>query len=85
MNEPQRRLEELRQELETNSRLRLLIVAVARDAADMELRHLYKTNDAAVMIRGTGIAEGMEKLASLLTNPSTSRKRSARTAGEDLA
>lgn len=85
MNEAERQLEELRQELETNSRLRHLIAAVAKNMADAELRHLYKTNDAAAMIRGTGIAEGVEKLSALLTSPTRSKKRSRPgTAADDL-
>lgn len=84
MNEAQRRLEELRQELETNSRLRHLIAAIAKDCADAELRHLYKTNDAAVLIRGTGIAEGMEKLASHLTATRPAKRSRNGTAADDL-
>lgn len=84
MNEAQRRIEELRQELETNSRLRHLITAVAKDYADAELRHLYKTNDAAALIRGTGRAEGMEKFASYLTVTRPTKRSRNGTAADDL-
>lgn len=83
MSEAQRRLDELRQELETNSRLRHLLQLIAKDFADAELRHLYKTNEAAAMIRGTGLAEGAEKFVALITT-GPDRRSKRKTAGSDL-
>ena len=64
---PDQRLLELRKELLLHDRLASLLVEVARDQADAELRVMYKTLDPAAMMRQTGIAEGIEKLAREIT------------------
>ena len=64
---PDQRLLELRKELLLHDRLASLLVEVARDQADAELRVMYKTLDPAAMMRQTGIAEGIEKFAKEIT------------------
>ena len=71
---PDQRLLELRKELLLHDRLASLLVEVARDQADAELRVMYKTLDPAAMMRQTGIAEGIEKFAKEITKaPKTSQ------------
>ena len=64
---PKQILEELHKELETNSRLRELLSEYATAYANSALRSLYTTNDAAAMIRQSGMAEGVEKFVADLT------------------
>ena len=64
---PEQKLLELRKELLLHDRLAGLIVDVARDLANAELRVMYKTLDPAAMMRQTGIAEGIEKFAKEIT------------------
>lgn len=58
---------EIRKALVADERLADMLKQVAKSMADKELRHLYTTNEAAAMIRGTGIAEGIEKLVTVIT------------------
>lgn len=70
---PEQKLLELRKELLLHDRLAGLLVDVARDLANAELRVMYKTLDPAALMRQTGIAEGIEKLAKEITKaPKTS-------------
>jgi len=64
---PKQILEELHKELESNSRLRELLSEYATAYANSALRSLYTTNDAAAMIRQSGMAEGVEKFVADLT------------------
>lgn len=78
---PEQELNEVRKELAVNERLAQLILSVAKHQANAEFRHMYKSNEAAIMIRQTGIAEGIEKLAAAITaspvaaRPSDDRKQ----------
>lgn len=60
-------LTEIRKALAVDERLASMLLQVAKGMADKELRHLYSTNEAAAMIRGTGIAEGIEKFVATIT------------------
>ena len=64
---PDQRLLELRKELLLHDRLARLLVEVARDMADAELRVMYRSLDPAVLMRQTGLAEGIEKIATEIT------------------
>lgn len=66
---PEQALNECRKELALNERLASMLRQVAKAMADRELRHCYNTNDAGTIIRQTGIAEGIEKLAVELNKP----------------
>jgi hypothetical protein len=60
-------LEEIHKELETNSRLCGLLTDYATAYASAALRRLYTTNDAAALIRQSGMAEGVEMFVADLT------------------
>lgn len=66
---PEQRINEIRKELLLNERLTTLLVEEAKHYADASLRKSYSTNDAALLIRQAGLAEGVEKFVSLITKP----------------
>lgn len=66
---PEQALNELRKEMALNERLAGLLKQVAKSMADQELRHNYTTNEPAIMIRQTGIAQGIEKLVTEISKP----------------
>lgn len=61
-------LQELRKEFQ-DERLQGLIRQVTKAMADQELRLCYTTNESALLIRQTGVAEGMERLVREITKP----------------
>lgn len=63
----QQRLDEIRKELAINGRLRELIIEAGHDFANEALRKQYHTNDAAMLIRQAGLAEGAEKFIDAIT------------------
>lgn len=73
---PEQRLHELRKELARNERLASLLREVAHDYANTALRKQYQTNEAALLIRQAGLAEGAEKFVSDITKlPSATPER----------
>lgn len=58
---PEQTLLELQKALVGDERLAGLLQAHARHYADTTLRKLYSTVDPALMIRQTGMAEGVEQ------------------------
>lgn len=61
-------LQELRKAF-LDERLLGMIRQVSKAMADQELRLCYTTNEAAVLIRQAGVAEGMERLVREITKP----------------
>lgn len=59
--------EELRKELTASERIRELLLIASRNFADKSLRQLYKHNDASILIRQAGIAEGVELFVADIT------------------
>lgn len=68
---PGQRLHEVQKALAVDSRLAGLLVEVAKDFADAALRKLYTTNDAAILLRQAGLAEGAEQFARNITKAPT--------------
>lgn len=66
---PEQRLHKLRTELAVNADLGRLIAEVAHDYAFSVMRKCYSTNDAGLIIRQTGMAEGAELFVSSITKP----------------
>lgn len=64
---PKQILQEIHKEMEGNSRLVELLKEYGKSYADAALRRLYTTNDAAVLIRQAGMAEGAENIITDLT------------------
>jgi hypothetical protein len=60
-------LHEIRKELGINDRLAGLLTQYGKLFADTALRQSYQTNDAAVLIRQAGMAEGAEKFLKDIT------------------
>jgi hypothetical protein len=54
-----------------NARLSSLLGEVAQDWALAALRKQYHTNEAALLIRQAGLAEGAEKFVNDITKPPT--------------
>lgn len=61
-------LQELRKTF-LDERLLGMMRQVTKALADQELRVCYTTNEAALLIRQAGIAEGMERLLREITKP----------------
>lgn len=57
---PDQKLTRIQQELALNTELRELLVEFASTFATVALRKSYTTNDAAMLIRQSGMAEGVE-------------------------
>lgn len=64
---PEQELNELRKEIFANPRLVKLLEAEAKRYADSALRRQYTTNEAALLIRQAGMAEGVEQFITLIT------------------
>lgn len=60
-------LHEIQKELGINDRLAVLLTQYGKLFADAALRQGYHTNDAAVLIRQAGMAEGTEKFLKDIT------------------
>lgn len=60
-------LNEIRKELAMNSRLGRLLADFGELFSVVALRKTYSTNDAASLIRQSGMAEGVEKFVSDIT------------------
>ena len=76
---PEQRLLEIRKELAVNERLGRLITEAAQDFAYTAMRKNYTTNEAAAIIRFTGIADGAEQFAAAITKPPTASRTSDKT------
>lgn len=61
------RLNEIRKELLANQRLAGLLAEAAKEFADAALRRQYDTNDAAFLVRQSGMAQGAEMFLSEIT------------------
>ena len=72
---PEQRLLEVRKALAIDERLARLLVEVAEDYANTALRQSYTTNDAAMLIRQAGLAEGAEKFITHLTKAPTAASK----------
>lgn len=68
---PEQRLLEIRKALAIDERLAELLQLAAIDYANETLRRQYGTNDAAMLIRQAGLAEGAEKFIHTLTKAPT--------------
>jgi hypothetical protein len=75
MLSPEQQLKVVRQAFLLDDTLKQAFLAVVKQFADEELRVGYKTLDVSVLMRQTGIAEGMEKLASVLTKDTVARSQ----------
>jgi hypothetical protein len=65
------RLYEVRKALALDERLAGLLKELASDYATDALRQLYHTNEPAVLIRQSGLAEGVEKFITHITKAPT--------------
>lgn len=66
---------EIRKELAINDRLSRLLADYAKQYADTALRISYKTNDAALLIRQAGMAEGAEQFVKEITKTPTAASK----------
>lgn len=64
---PAQSLYRIQQELALNEELRELLVEFSKHYADTALRKNYSTNDAAMLIRQSGMAEGVEQFIKDIT------------------
>ena len=64
---PEQSLYRIQQELALNEELRELLVKFSKHYADTALRKNYSTNDAAMLIRQSGMAEGVEQFIKDIT------------------
>lgn len=73
---PEQTINEIRKELALNDRLSRLLVDYGKLFADAALRRLYQTNDAAILIRQSGMAEGAEQFVKEITKTPTAASQS---------
>jgi hypothetical protein len=74
----EQRLHEIRKELAVNERLAKLLIEYSVDHFNVAFRKTYNTNDAAQIIRQSGMAEGVEKFVADITKmPSAAPERPA--------
>jgi hypothetical protein len=66
---------EIRKELGVNGRLAQLLIDYGQCFANEALRLSYKTNDAGLLIRQAGMAEGVERFVSGITKAPTSAQQ----------
>ena len=64
---------EIRKELGVNERLARLLKEFGEAFSNVALRKTYTTNDAAILIRQAGMAEGVEKFVSDITKAPAER------------
>lgn len=64
---PEQTVQELRKALVGDERLLELLTDAAKNYADTTLRRLYGTVEPALLIRQSGMAEGVEQFIKLIT------------------
>lgn len=72
---PEQIISEIRKELAINDRLSKLLAEYATHFANSALRVSYKVNDAAMLIRQSGMAEGAEQFVKEITKPPTAASK----------
>lgn len=75
---PEQELTLVRQAFALDEAFAKAFASVAKRMADEELRAGYKTLDAAALVRQTGIAEGIERLAAATTKAPISARKDPR-------
>lgn len=75
---PEQELALVRQTFALDEAFAKAFSSVAKRMADEELRAGYKTLDAAALVRQTGIAEGIERLAAATTKAPISAHKDPR-------